>query len=153
MSDEQWLQAIAKYETDRGTYDWKRPERGGAYQLAGTLREFTKNEPERFAQLTLRFPEATNPSYFMNVLYGLEDARADSSLKVEVARRVFTSDDTACLMAALDLLASVEDMLLPDDALQFIQRMATEHPHPEFAEDERNDLLQHGYLHRSWSRC
>lgn len=144
MSDKQWLEAIAKYETDRAEYNWEHPEKGGAYQLAGMLREFTKREPERFAKLALQFPEATNPSYFMDVLYGLKEVAVDSSLKVEVSRRVFGLDDTACFMAALDLLGSVEGMFLPGDAVEFIKRMATQHPHPEPVEDERNDLLQHG---------
>lgn len=129
MSDEQWLQGIAKCERDRGIYDWKRPERGAAYQLAEILREFAKKERQRFALLTLRFPQATNPSYFMNVLYGPKDARVESSLEIDVARRVFASDDTACLMAALNLIGCAEEMFLSDNALQFIQRMATEHPH------------------------
>ncbi len=144
MSDEQWLQAIVKYESDRGPYNWKHPEKGGAYQLAGMFQDFLKKEPERFARLTLQLPEGTNPSYFMNALYGLKNSDADSILKIEVARRVFDSDNTACLMAALDLLASIEDGTIPDDAIQFIQRMATEHPHPDASENERDDLLQHG---------
>jgi hypothetical protein len=144
MSDEQWLQAIAKYETDRGPYDRRRPEQGGASQLAGMLQEFMKKEPERFARLTLQLPVGTNPSYFMNALYGLKGANADSMLKIEVARRVFDSDDTACLMAALDLIASTEDATIPDDAVQFIRRMATEYPHPEPSENERDDRLRYG---------
>lgn len=144
MSDEQWLQAIAQYETDRGPYNWKHPEKGGAYQLAGMFQDFMKKEPERFARLTLQLPAGTNPSYLMNALYGLKSAGADSILKIEVARRVFDSDDTACLMAALDLLASVEGVKLPGDAVQFIQRMATEHPHPEADKNDDRDLVQHG---------
>lgn len=144
MSDEQWLQAIAQYETDRGPYNWKHPEKGGAYQLASMFQDFMKKDPERFARLTLQLPAGTNPSYLMNALYGLKSAGVDSILKIEVARRVFDSDDTACLMAALDLLASVEDATLPGDAVQFIQRMATEHPHPEADKNDDRDLVQHG---------
>lgn len=144
MSDEQWLQAIEKYETDRGPYNWKHPEKGGACQLAGMLQDFMKKEPERFARLTLQLPAGTNSSYFMNALHGLKGAEADSMLKMEVARRVFDSDDIACLMAALDLLASVEDATLPDDVVQFIQRMATEHPHPEADKNDDRDPVQHG---------
>lgn len=144
MSDGQWLQAIVKYDSDRGPYNWKHPEKGGAYQLAGMLQDFMKKEPERFARLALKLPADTNPSYFMNALYGLKGAEADSMLKIEVARRVFDLDDTACLMAALDLLASVEDATLPDDAIEFIQRMATEHPHPEADKNDDRDPVQHG---------
>jgi hypothetical protein len=47
-------------------------------------------------------------------------------------------------MAALDLLASVEDMFLPEDALDFVRRMATEHPNPDAGKDDRDNLLQQG---------
>jgi hypothetical protein len=144
MSDEQWLQAIAKYKTDRHSYDWEHPERGGAAELAGLLQNFVKKEPERFARLAVQFPKGTNPSYFMNVLYGLKDALVGPQLKLEVARRVFELDDTACLMAALDILASVEEILLPEDAVQFIRRMATEYPNPEPSGEEEKDPLFRG---------
>ncbi len=144
MTDEQWLRAIETHSTGSGVRDWSRPLRGGAHQLASVLREHVKKEPERFARLALRFPEESNASYLMNVLYGLKEVTVNSSLKIAVARRVFDTDDTACLMAALDLLASTEDTTLPDDAVQFIQRMATEHPHPNASDDEGDDLLQRG---------
>jgi hypothetical protein len=46
------------------------------------------------------------------------------------ARRVFDLDCNACLMAAIDLLAAIEDIDLPENAVQFIKRMAVEHPDP-----------------------
>jgi hypothetical protein len=144
MTDEQWLRAIETHDTESGVRDWNRPLRGGAHQLATVLREHVKKEPERFARLALQFPEESNGSYFMNVLYGLKEVTIDSNLKIAVARRVFASDDVAFLMAALDLLASAEDMPLPDDAVQFVQGMATEHPDPDAADNEREDLLQQG---------
>lgn len=143
MSDEQWLQAIAKYETERGPYNWEHPGKGGAYELAGMLQEFMKKEPERFARLTLQLPAGTNPSYLMNALYGLKETEADSMLKIEVARRAFVSDDTASLMAALDLLASVGGVVLPNDAVQFIQRMAMDNPQPEEDKNDEHNPVKH----------
>lgn len=141
MSDEQWLHAIAKYETDRRQYDWEHPERGGAPQLAGLFQDFVRKDPQRFARLALRFPKGTNTSYFMNALYGLKGTLVDPQLKIDVARQVFDSDDVACLMAALDLLASIEEISLPEDAVQFIRSMATKHPDPEPAAEQEKDLL------------
>jgi hypothetical protein len=77
----------------------------------------------------------------MNVLYGLKDAAVDPKLKVDVARLVFGSDDVACLMAALDVLATIEAMPLPQDAVAFIQRMATDHPDPKRDKDDDKDPL------------
>lgn len=144
MSDEQWLNAIAKYDTDRGTYDWNHPERGGACQLAGHFGTFLKSDPLRFTRLALRFPDAINSSYFMNVLYSLREVVIDSDLKIEVARRVFEFDDNACLRAALDLLATIKEFPLPEDAIRFICRMATEHPDPDSKNEGKDDLLTVG---------
>jgi hypothetical protein len=135
-SDDVWLQAIAKYNADRGVPDWNNPEKGGASEFAGLLQDSLRREPERFARLSLRFPTGTHPSYFMNVLYALKDAPVASSLKCEVVRRIFDSPSRACLTAALDVLGAITDIPLPDDVSQFIKRMAHEHPDPP---PERNE--------------
>jgi hypothetical protein len=127
MTDDQWLRAITKYNTARFGFDWDHPEKGGAESLAGLLHDFVGKEPERFAKLALRFPVGVNPSYYMNTLYGLKNAPVNSALKLDVARLVFASDDEACLMAVLDLLGTIGNLPLPDDAVQFIQRMAIEY--------------------------
>jgi hypothetical protein len=141
MSDEQWLKAIEKHNTGERRIDWDHPGRGGAHELAGMLQQFVKENPDRFARLALKFPESAEPSYFMNVLYGLKDAEIDSELKINVARRAFASNDVACLMAALDVLASIEKPLLPDDALAFIKSMATDYPDPKPDAPEKDDLV------------
>jgi hypothetical protein len=141
MSDEQWLNAIAKYETERGSHDWNHPERGGAAQLAALFQEFVKKDPARFGRLALQFPKGTNTSYYMNVLYGLKEAVVEAQLKLNVARQVFDLDDGACLMAALDLLATIEETPLPQDALQFVRRMAIEYPNPKLDDEKDKDLL------------
>ena len=130
FSDDEWLQAIAKYNIERGIPDIKNLEKGGASHFAALLQTFLKKEPERFARLSLRFPDGTNSAYWMNILYALQEVQVASSLKCEVARRVFDSDSNACLMAVLDLLGAITDVPVPDDAVQFIKRMATEHPDP-----------------------
>jgi hypothetical protein len=141
MSDEQWLQAIAKHSAERHWYDRKRPESGGASELAWLFQEFVKKDAVRFGRLALRFPKGTNTSYYMNVLYGLKDAAVDPQLKLDVAQQVFNLDDVACLMAALDVLATIEAISLSDDALAFIRRMATEHPDPKPEKGNEKDPL------------
>lgn len=149
MTDEQWLGAIAKYMSAKRRRDFEHPERGGADDLAGMLQQFVKEQPERFALLALRFPEDAQPSYFMNVLYGLKEAEIPPEAKLEVVRRVFNRDDKACLCAALDLLGEMTDARLPDDVVQFIQRAAQHSdPESELWEGERpyygGDILTHG---------
>jgi hypothetical protein len=144
MTDDQWLRAIAKYSTDRGHIDWDHPEKGGTESLAGMLRSFVEGNPERLAKLALRFPDDVHPSYYMNMLYALKGAAIGSTLKLDVARRVFASKDAACLMAALDLLGAIEDQVLPEDAVLFIKRMALEHSDPKCEEWEGERPLYGG---------
>ncbi len=149
MTDDQWLRAIAKYNSADRRRDFEHPERGGADHLAGTLQQFVKEQPERFARLALRFPNDVRPSYFMNVLYGLKEATISPEVKLEVMRRVFNWEDKACLCAAVDLLGEMTDTRLPDDAVQFV-RCAAQHSDPdsELWEGERpyygGDILTHG---------
>ena len=46
-----------------------------------------KQEPERFAELVLEFPDDANPSYFEAVLRGISDANLDLETVVRVCER------------------------------------------------------------------
>jgi len=149
MTDEQWLRAIAKYDTEERTYNFEHPERGGAWELAGMLQKFAKEQPERFARLALQFPDDSEPSYFSNILRGLKETAIPSEMKLAVARRVFGLGHHDCLCTALDLLRSLTDIELPDDAIHLIKRSA-EHSDPvaEIWDGERpfygGCILTHG---------
>lgn len=131
LSDDEWLAAIEVYRGVGHHSDWEHPERGGEQELAGMMQNFVKREPERFARLALRFPPDIDSCYWMNVLYGLREAVMPSTLKIEVARRVFNSDDEACLKPAAELLSRITDQFLPPDAIAFLERLATDHPDPD----------------------
>jgi hypothetical protein len=130
MSDDHWLQAISKHRGQRRRFDRDHPERGGADELAGLLQNAAQQEPERFARLSLRFPDGTNSSYYRNTFYALKEAEIEASLKFEVVRNVFGVEEFGCLCAAIDLIGTVEGDQLPDDVARFLIRMA-EHHDPE----------------------
>ena len=129
MTDEQWLKAIKKYNSEE-RLNWKNPEKGGALELARTLQESVKGEPERFARLSLRCPSDTNPVYMEHSLMGLKETRGFTELKLKVCRKAYSEAREYCGKAISDLLGSVEDPL-PDDAVQMLDWLATEHPEPE----------------------
>lgn len=129
MTDEQWLRAIAKYDSEERLDRWKAPEKGGAMQLASMLGEFTKSDPERFARFCLRMPAVTNPVYFSRVLDALKEAQTNTALKLDVCRKVFSERREECGKSLADLLGSMEDAL-PDDAVDMLSWLATEHPDP-----------------------
>ncbi|MEV1005474.1 ATP-binding protein [Nonomuraea sp. NPDC050202] len=71
MTDEQWLRAMAKHNTDRE--DWT-TFRGGAVEQARVLQDATSKDPERFAILAQRLTSVINPVYAEAVLQGFADA-------------------------------------------------------------------------------
>ena len=124
-----WLKAIKKYDSQE-IVSWEDFEKGGASELAGMLQECVKEEPERFARLSLRFPSDTNPVYLEHVLSGLKETAAATELKLEVCRQAYSTTRDDCGKAIADLLGSIEDAL-PDDAIQMLDWLATEHPDPD----------------------
>ena len=130
MTDDQWLRAIVKYRSE----DWGRFLRdevtGGAPQLAQVLEERAKEEPERFARLSLRFPADTNPVYLERTLSALEKTPIASDLKLQVCRKAFAESFGPCGRSIADVLGNIEDPL-PDDAVQMLHRLATEHEDPD----------------------
>jgi hypothetical protein len=106
------------------------PEKGGAWELAGMLREFVRNEPERFALLCLQFPSGTNPAYLERTLDGLKGTAAPTELKLAACRKAYAEFRVECGNAIADLLGSIEEPL-PDDAVQMLDWLATEHPDPD----------------------
>ena len=129
MTDEQWLKAIAKYDTEESKNRWEHPEQGGALQLARTLEEFVKQDPERFARLSLRFPSGTHLDYMKHTLRGLKGAKGDLELKLKVCRKAYHDSREEFGMAIADLLGSIEDAL-PQDAVQMLNWLANRHPDP-----------------------
>ncbi|MFC9085537.1 NACHT domain-containing protein [Nocardiopsis dassonvillei] len=71
MSDDNWLQAMARYKGDE--HNWETMT-GGATELSHVLRERTKQDPDRFARLALRFTEEINPAYGNGILIGVGEA-------------------------------------------------------------------------------
>lgn len=128
MTDNQWLRGIAKY---RHEYPIHSPGdfRGGALQLAQELETRVKEEPERFARLSLMFPVDTNPVYLEVTLRALKDAAIASDLKLEVCGKAFAESRGMCGKSIADLAGSIEEPL-PEEAVQMLHWLATEHEDP-----------------------
>ena len=130
MTDEQWLGAIKKYDSEERR-NWENLERGGgSLELARTLQERVKEEPERFARLSLRFPPGTHPFYIAYTLSSLKETKISLELKLEVCRKAFSEVREARGREIADLLGSVAEPL-PDDIVLMLDWLATEHPNPE----------------------
>jgi hypothetical protein len=77
MTDEDWLTAMRYHngQTMRGGNRWE-PLRGGISELAQSLAERTRENPERFHRLALAFTDDIHPSYRVAVLNGLAGSAA-----------------------------------------------------------------------------
>ena len=73
MSDDDWIRALKKHNRDENEVGRAGPSRG-AVQLAQLLGRRTKDDPERFAKLALRFTRDIHPEAMTAVLSNTEDA-------------------------------------------------------------------------------
>ena len=133
MTDDQWLLAIAKHHSDNRTDLINSGDglkvKGGASELAQVLEQRVKEEPKRFGLLSLEFPVDTNPLYLEHTLAGLKDAIVSADLKLQVCRKAFTDSPRKYGKSITDVLGAIKDPL-PDDAIDMLHRLATEHEDP-----------------------
>ena len=153
MTNEQWLKAIKRYDSDEILSDPENLEKGGALELARMLQKFVTKEPKRFARLSLKFPVETHPFYLEHTLCGLKETNGFTELKLEVCRKAYSESRDKYGKAITDLLGFIRDQL-PDDAVQMLNWLATGHSDPEKelwieeiaggTPDYREDILNHG---------
>ena len=129
MTDDQWLRAIAKYRSEDRIHFSLDGVTGGAWQLAQVLESRVKEDPSRFARLSLKFPVDANPVYLERTLAGLKSAAAASELKLQVCRKAFAESRRPCGQSIADVLGSIADGL-PNDAIGMLHWLATEHDDP-----------------------
>ena len=129
MTNDQWLHAIAKYRSDGPAYSTQGEFKGSALELARMFETRVHEEPDRFTRLSLCFPADANPVYLEHTLSALRSAAAAVDLKLQVGRKAFDESRAHCGKSIADVLGSIEDML-PDDAIEMLHWLATEHDDP-----------------------
>lgn len=128
MTDDQWLGAIGKYDSDGGRHSIDL-FKGGARELAQAFARRVAEEPERFAQLCLKFPAGTNAVYLDQALSGLKGSDVSVDLKVEVCRKAFDEASEQCGSSIADVLGNIKGAL-PTGAIHMLHRLATESQDP-----------------------
>ena len=91
MSDDNWLNAMARYSSDSRSYDPDDWLKGGASQLSRELETQVKENPARFARLIHKMPDDANIHYFEAILRGIADSGLDMTLLW-----LLVSDATVC---------------------------------------------------------
>lgn len=134
MNDEEWLEAVSHYNYNHSDKIEHKDQDffiGGAYELSGVLEIQTKNEPKRFAELALRFPDSIRKYYFEAILRGISDADLDVQTVLQVCQRCHRLPDRPCGHWICQPIANLAEQPLPDEALDIVSWYATEDPDPE----------------------
>ncbi|MFD3975623.1 hypothetical protein [Streptomyces cyaneofuscatus] len=107
MTDDQWLRALRKYDTEQTDWDGDVPT-GGARELASLLGSVAEQQPERFVRLALTFDETVPAPAFDAVINGVAGkADADSLLELCVhARRLVGTSVGRTVCRAIETAAS-----------------------------------------------
>jgi hypothetical protein len=130
MTDRQWLRAIARYPTSGPGH---RPDGklvGDASTQAQVLEEATKDDPERFARLLLRFPDDTADPYVEGVLRGLAGTRLDPQLLLTVCRHAQRIGGSDVDRWIVQLVKSEAAATLPAELISMVTQVAASDPDP-----------------------
>ena len=130
MSDEQWLSAIHKHDTDDREFAQDGHYVGGALELSRILENRAKDEPKRFAELVLRFSDHANPFYFEAVLRGLSETNLDIETIVRVCKRCHRIEGRPLGRYICDPIANSAQGEVSAEALDLVAWYATEDPDP-----------------------
>ena len=155
MGDEQWLSAIRQHDSDEHGLTQDGHLGGGALELSRVLENQVKQEPERFAELVLEFPDEANPSYFEAVLRGISEADLDIETITRVCERCHRIEGMPLGREICQPIASAAQGEVPPEALDIVAWYATEDPDPDrelwrtpvpHSSDYyyRGDVLEHG---------
>lgn len=131
MSDEQWLSAIHHHDTDERDFNQDGEYIGGALELSRLLEKRVKNEPRRFAELALQFPDHANPFYFEAVLRGISDTSLDIETIVRVCERCHRIEGRPLGRDICDPIANSAQGEVPAEALDLVAWYATKDPDPQ----------------------
>jgi hypothetical protein len=130
MTDGQWLRAIARYPNSGLRH---RPDGslvGDASTQAQVLEEVTKDYPERFAGLLLRFPDDTAEPYVEAVLRGLAGARLDPQLLLTVCRHAQQIGGSDVDRWIVRLIESEAAATLSAELISMVAQIAVSDPDP-----------------------
>ena len=124
FNDEEWLDAISKYNKKKDMLE------GGPHELSGVLEKLVIDDPDRFAKLALKFPEDTNIHYFNAVLRGVTDSNANLDNIINLCKHCHDLPNRPCGRWITQPIANFAKEKLSNDVLEIISWYAIDHPDP-----------------------
>jgi hypothetical protein len=103
MTDENWLQALAKHNRDEPKWDGGTPV-GGARELAQLLGRRTSEDPQRFARLAMKVNATIPASAIEGIIWNLGGDAIDADLLADVcehARGLYGEAVGRCISSAI----------------------------------------------------
>ena len=140
MSDDQWLNAISKYQSEKPNVTTTIEIKGGATELARDLETRVKEDPERFARLILEFPSDSNPIYLDRTLASIQNGTISSDLKLEVCFKAFEEAREFCGQSIVDVLGSIKEPL-QTEAVTLLHQLAIDYGIPDSSSSQTTILL------------
>ncbi len=128
MSDENWIEAMQKYNK-RGIHLSPDGELvGGAEQLASGLAAEAKKAPERFAKLILKLPEITSTFYFNAILDSVSEFEIDLGLFSQICAYCHRLPGHPCGASIVRAIGKKAQENLPDDLVNILIWHVLYHP-------------------------
>ena len=128
MTDEQWLGAIAKYDSeDSQSSDFLK---GGARELARLFEAEIKNDPPRYASLFLQFPENTADAYYEQALVAFADCDLEDELLGDISRMAYQYGGEGARRWLVRLIEKNAGSVLLDELLQIVLEIVQSDPDP-----------------------
>lgn len=150
MTDEQWLAAMAQYDSDTTHHRTMDDMFGGAFELAQVLGDRTKQDPQRFARLLDKMPDNAHTSYFDAILNALSGTGIADDVVIAACERCHRLDGRPCGTAICRVIQKRAEGKLPSSALDMVAWYATQDADPTsdngnvWSDDDRDsarDLL------------
>ena len=140
LSNKTWLQIISTPQ-NKMSERWHGSNNGSYYveanhhAFASALGNQAKQEPLRFAKLSLSFPANCYEGYISHVLYALSDNSSNGEFDVElvskVIRRYGHSKNLNIAIAVSRVIEKRPNEMWPDDVINILKEIALNHPHPD----------------------
>lgn len=131
MSDEDWLDAILKYDSDDRPFTLDGGNfAGGALELSRILEKIVKLDPSRFAEIIKKIPDTANVHYFDAILRGIADTDLDIKLILDICTRCHSLEKKPCGRWICDVIGKIAENDLPNEALDLVTWYAINDPDP-----------------------
>lgn len=126
FTDEEWLIAIKKYYKENEMLE------GGPFELSNDLEKLTKEDPNRFAKLGLKFEDKTNLNYFEAILRGIASTEKDVNYDdvIKICEKCHNLPNKPCGRWITQPIANLPGKILSKDVLDIVSWYALNDPDP-----------------------